>query len=216
MREGAGEGGRGREREEEGGPRALAAPPPSLEPARRARPSLFLAPSEREVGGRSRGGGSRPKRRVAEGRGKRRVAPSRSGGERKRKGRARSAPWHGLVPARATPSRFRLWPGRSGPGDLEAGNDSDPWCGPSCSIVCFVSLLGPDEIFEWSDAWPPWRKGFVDSLSHRKRTSIPFFQVRRMRTAGSACAGGHTQHKCIAGLTFDGGCNPKKRSNITS
>ncbi len=41
-------------------------------------------------------------------------------------------------------------------------------------IVCFVSLPGPDEtwMFEWIDAW---HRGFVDSLSHRQRTSIPFF-----------------------------------------
>jgi hypothetical protein len=45
-----------------------------------------------------------------------------------------------------------------------------------CFIVCFVSLPGPVEIFEWSDAWRRgWRRGFVDSLSHRQRTSIPFF-----------------------------------------
>jgi hypothetical protein len=40
-----------------------------------------------------------------------------------------------------------------------------------CFIVCFVSLPGPDVIFEWSDAW---NRGFVDSLSHCQRTSIPF------------------------------------------
>ncbi len=41
-----------------------------------------------------------------------------------------------------------------------------------CFIVCFVSLPGPDKIFELSDAW---RRGFADRLSHRQRTSIPFF-----------------------------------------
>jgi hypothetical protein len=42
-----------------------------------------------------------------------------------------------------------------------------------CSIVCFVSLLVLDEIFEWSDAWG-W--GFVGSVRHRQINSFPFFE----------------------------------------
>jgi hypothetical protein len=41
----------------------------------------------------------------------------------------------------------------------------------------------------------------------------------RLRTAGSACAGGHTWHRtaafCIVERTLDGACNAKKRSNTT-
>ncbi len=86
-----------------------------------------------------------------------------------------------------------------------------------CFIVCFVSLPGPDEIFEWSDAW---RRGFVDSLSHRQRTSIPFFgECRRLDRLLLGVIHG-TEQLCFAllahaGRTLDGACKPKMRSNIT-
>ncbi len=85
-----------------------------------------------------------------------------------------------------------------------------------CFIACFVSLPGPDEIFESSDAW---NRGSVDSLSHRQRTSIPFFgEYGRLDGLVLWVIHG-TEQQCFAMLgaqsrNLDGTCNPKKQSSI--